>query len=46
MAFESWGVLFSQRRQWINSAIHNLFELVILPELWLLLFLDEVLRFH
>lgn len=33
MAPESWRVLFSQRRRWINSTIHNLCELVILPEL-------------
>ncbi|KAI6101709.1 glycosyltransferase family 2 protein [Pisolithus croceorrhizus] len=33
MAPESWRVLFSQRRRWINSTIHNLLELVILPEL-------------
>ncbi|KAH0828064.1 glycosyltransferase family 2 protein [Lanmaoa asiatica] len=29
----SWRVLFSQRRRWINSTIHNLCELAILPEL-------------
>ncbi|PBK94008.1 chitin synthase [Armillaria gallica] len=33
MAPDSWRVLFSQRRRWINSTIHNLCELVILPEL-------------
>lgn len=33
MAPESWRVLFSQRRRWINSTIHNLLELVVLPEL-------------
>ncbi|KAG1857448.1 glycosyltransferase family 2 protein [Suillus subluteus] len=33
MAPESWRVLFSQRRRWINSTIHNLCELVVLPEL-------------
>lgn len=33
MAPESWRVLFSQRRRWINSTVHNLLELVILPEL-------------
>ncbi|KAG1772101.1 glycosyltransferase family 2 protein [Suillus occidentalis] len=33
MAPESWRVLFTQRRRWINSTIHNLCELVILPEL-------------
>jgi hypothetical protein len=33
MAPESWRVMFSQRRRWINSTIHNLCELVILPEL-------------
>ncbi|KAF9477858.1 chitin synthase [Pholiota conissans] len=34
MAPESWRVLFSQRRRWINSTVHNLLELVILPELF------------
>ncbi|KAG1889886.1 chitin synthase-domain-containing protein [Suillus subluteus] len=33
MTPESWRVLFSQRRWWINSTIHNLCELVVLPEL-------------
>ncbi|KAH7905136.1 glycosyltransferase family 2 protein [Hygrophoropsis aurantiaca] len=33
MAPESWRVLFSQRRRWINSTVHNLLELVVLPEL-------------
>ncbi|KAJ7766830.1 glycosyltransferase family 2 protein [Mycena metata] len=33
MAPESWKVLFSQRR-WINSTVHNLCELVLLPELF------------
>ena len=33
MAPESWRILFSQRRRWINSTVHNLLELVILPEL-------------
>ncbi|KAJ2797696.1 Chitin synthase, class 6, partial [Coemansia helicoidea] len=27
------GVLLSQRRRWINSTVHNLFELVMLPQL-------------
>ncbi|KAI8985511.1 chitin synthase-domain-containing protein [Pilobolus umbonatus] len=30
---ERWSVLLSQRRRWINSTIHNLGELVFLPEL-------------
>ena len=30
---ETWSVLISQRRRWINSTIHNLAELVFLPEL-------------
>ncbi|KAF9007947.1 chitin synthase-domain-containing protein [Cyathus striatus] len=34
MAPESWRVLFSQRRRWINSTVHNLCELVLLPELF------------
>ena len=34
MAPESWRVLFSQRRRWINSTVHNLLELIILPELF------------
>ncbi|KAH7928935.1 glycosyltransferase family 2 protein [Leucogyrophana mollusca] len=29
----SWRVLFSQRRRWINSTVHNLCELAILPDL-------------
>jgi chitin synthase len=28
-----WNVLLSQRRRWINSTIHNLAELLFLPEL-------------
>ncbi|KAK9446994.1 chitin synthase-domain-containing protein [Limtongia smithiae] len=30
---DTWGVLISQRRRWINSTIHNLAELVLLPDL-------------
>jgi len=30
---ETWGVLLSQRRRWINSTIHNLMELVWLKDL-------------
>ena len=30
---ETWPVLLSQRRRWINSTIHNLFELLLLPNL-------------
>ncbi|KAI0165689.1 glycosyltransferase family 2 protein [Xylariaceae sp. FL1272] len=30
---ESWSVLLSQRRRWINSTIHNLFELMLLPNM-------------
>eukprot|EP00917_Polyrhabdina_sp_WS-2016_P016154 GHVP01035086.1.p1 GENE.GHVP01035086.1~~GHVP01035086.1.p1 ORF type:complete len:742 (-),score=102.71 GHVP01035086.1:475-2700(-) len=30
---ESFFVLLSQRRRWINSTIHNLFELVLVPEM-------------
>ncbi|KAI8376017.1 chitin synthase-domain-containing protein [Radiomyces spectabilis] len=30
---ETWSVLLSQRRRWINSTIHNLGELVFLPQL-------------
>lgn len=33
MAPESTRVLFSQRRRWINSTVHNLCELIFLPEL-------------
>ncbi|EJD01749.1 chitin synthase [Fomitiporia mediterranea MF3/22] len=33
VAPESWSVLLSQRRRWINSTVHNLCELVFLPEL-------------
>lgn len=28
-----WNVLLSQRRRWINSTVHNLVELIALPEL-------------
>lgn len=34
IAPEAWRILFSQRRRWINSTVHNLLELVILPELF------------
>eukprot|EP00917_Polyrhabdina_sp_WS-2016_P000340 GHVP01000727.1.p1 GENE.GHVP01000727.1~~GHVP01000727.1.p1 ORF type:complete len:956 (+),score=175.71 GHVP01000727.1:563-3430(+) len=30
---DSFFVLLSQRRRWINSTIHNLFELVLVPEM-------------
>ncbi|KAI0593093.1 class V chitin synthase [Biscogniauxia sp. FL1348] len=30
---EKWSVLLSQRRRWINSTIHNLFELVKLQDM-------------
>ena len=30
---ETWSVLLSQRRRWINSTIHNLVELVMLKDL-------------
>ncbi|KAJ5613212.1 hypothetical protein N7510_006406 [Penicillium lagena] len=30
---ETWGVLLSQRRRWINSTIHNLVELAALKDL-------------
>lgn len=30
---ETWSVLLSQRRRWINSTIHNLVELIYLKEL-------------
>ena len=30
---ETWSVLLSQRRRWINSTLHNLAELVLLPDL-------------
>ncbi|EJD36764.1 hypothetical protein AURDEDRAFT_117013 [Auricularia subglabra TFB-10046 SS5] len=33
VAPDRWSVLLSQRRRWINSTIHNLVELVFLPEL-------------
>ncbi|PHZ09332.1 uncharacterized protein RHIMIDRAFT_315575 [Rhizopus microsporus ATCC 52813] len=33
VAPDEWRVLLSQRRRWINSTIHNLLELVMLPEL-------------
>lgn len=30
---DRWGVLLSQRRRWINSTVHNLAELLLMPEL-------------
>ncbi|KAK0523106.1 Chitin synthase, class 8 [Tilletia horrida] len=30
---EEWKVLLSQRRRWINSTVHNLFELIFTPGL-------------
>ncbi|ORZ12657.1 chitin synthase-domain-containing protein [Absidia repens] len=33
VAPEKWGILLSQRRRWINSTIHNLLEVVLLPDL-------------
>jgi chitin synthase len=30
---DRWKVLLSQRRRWINSTVHNLLELVFIPEL-------------
>ncbi|KAK9696190.1 hypothetical protein K7432_012606 [Basidiobolus ranarum] len=33
VAPEKWSVLLSQRRRWINSTVHNLLELVFLPDL-------------
>ncbi|CAO3619818.1 unnamed protein product [Mucor hiemalis] len=30
---DTWAVLISQRRRWINSTVHNLSELVFLPRL-------------
>ncbi|KAI9323376.1 chitin synthase-domain-containing protein [Dichotomocladium elegans] len=33
VAPDSWQILLSQRRRWINSTIHNLLELILLPEL-------------
>lgn len=30
---EKWNILLSQRRRWINSTVHNLFELVALKDL-------------
>ncbi|KAJ3127640.1 hypothetical protein HK100_009642 [Physocladia obscura] len=30
---DRWAVLLSQRRRWINSTVHNLIELVSLPQL-------------
>ncbi|KAI0520775.1 class V chitin synthase [Xylaria bambusicola] len=30
---ETWSVLLSQRRRWINSTIHNLFELMLLKNM-------------
>lgn len=33
VAPSKWSVLLSQRRRWINSTIHNLVELLFLPEM-------------
>jgi chitin synthase len=33
VAPDRWRILLSQRRRWINSTIHNLFEVVLLPDL-------------
>ena len=33
VAPDRWQILLSQRRRWINSTIHNLFEVVLLPDL-------------
>ncbi len=33
VAPDRWEVLLSQRRRWINSTVHNLFELLSLPHL-------------
>ncbi|KAJ2765799.1 hypothetical protein IWQ57_004635, partial [Coemansia nantahalensis] len=33
IAPEKWSVLVSQRRRWINSTIHNLAELLFLPDM-------------
>lgn len=30
---DQWSVLLSQRRRWINSTVHNLFELLTIPQL-------------
>lgn len=30
---ETWSVLLSQRRRWINSTIHNLFELIFIKDM-------------
>ncbi|PVU85789.1 hypothetical protein BB560_006902 [Smittium megazygosporum] len=30
---DTWSILLSQRRRWINSTVHNLLELVFLPRL-------------
>ncbi|KAJ2648618.1 hypothetical protein IWW40_003804 [Coemansia sp. RSA 1250] len=33
IAPEKWAVLMSQRRRWINSTVHNLAELMFLPDM-------------
>ncbi|KAF8505143.1 chitin synthase-domain-containing protein, partial [Gautieria morchelliformis] len=33
IAPDRWSILLSQRRRWINSTVHNLCELVFLPEI-------------
>jgi chitin synthase len=33
VAPHSWSILLSQRRRWINSTVHNLAELMFLPDM-------------
>lgn len=33
VAPNSWSILLSQRRRWINSTVHNLAELMFLPDM-------------
>lgn len=33
VAPERWSILLSQRRRWINSTVHNLAELMFLPDM-------------
>lgn len=33
VAPDRWSILLSQRRRWINSTVHNLAELMFLPDM-------------
>ena len=47
-----WSILLSQRRRWINSTLHNLFELLFIPQcgffcgMRFLTFMDIIITFN